>query len=129
MGGCSAPSNIATASTGRTQLIGALKILQAGDITPERMKGSWAGAMGHTQFIPTTYLAYAQDFDGDGRRDIWNSVPDALASTANYLAKRGWKPGRPWGWEVRLPKRFDWRLIGRAAARVFGPMWPRKAPR
>ncbi len=102
---------------GRTQLIGALKILQAGDITPERMKGSWAGAMGHTQFIPTTYLAYAQDFDGDGRRDIWNSVPDALASTANYLAKRGWKPGRPWGWEVRLPKRFDWRLIGRAAAR------------
>ena len=105
---------------GRQQLLAALKILQAGDIAPRAMKGSWAGAMGHTQFIPTTYLAYARDFDRDGKRDIWNSIPDALASTANYLAKRGWKPGRPWGWEVRLPRGFDWRLTGRAKARSVG---------
>ncbi len=109
---------------GRQQLLAALKILQAGDVSPRAMKGSWAGAMGHTQFIPTTYLAYARDFDGDGRRDIWNSVPDALASTANYLAKRGWRKGRPWGWEVRLPKGFDWRLTGRAKARSVGA-WER----
>ncbi|PZQ95509.1 MAG: lytic murein transglycosylase [Cereibacter sphaeroides] len=89
------------------QLIAALKILQNGDITPERMTGSWAGAMGHTQFIPTSYLGYAVDFNGDGRRDIWSSDPtDALASTANYLAKAGWTRGQPWGVEVRLPAGF-----------------------
>ncbi len=109
---------------GRTQLIAALKILQAGDIRLSAMKGSWAGAMGHTQFIPTTYLGYAVDFDRDGRRDIWNSVPDALASAANYLKKRGWKRGVPWGFEVRLPRGFDWRLVGRKNARTIAE-WER----
>ncbi len=95
------------------QLIAALKILQAGDVTPARMKGSWAGAMGHTQFIPTSYLAFAVDFTGDGKRDIWSDDPaDALASTAAYLARHGWKKGQPWGIEVRLPKGFDYRLSG-----------------
>ncbi len=83
------------------QLVAALRILQAGDITPERMVGSWAGAMGHTQFIPTSYLSYAVDFTGDGRRDIWSDDPtDALASTAAYLAKNGWVRGLSWGGEV-----------------------------
>ncbi|TMV03808.1 lytic murein transglycosylase [Ruegeria sediminis] len=84
-----------------SQLIAALKILQNGDTTPERMTGSWAGAMGHTQFIPTSYLAYAVDFTGDGRRDIWSEDPtDSLASTAAYLARAGWVRGQPWGGEV-----------------------------
>lgn len=83
------------------QLVAALRILQAGDITPERMVGSWAGAMGHTQFIPTSYLAYAVDFNGDGRRDIWSEDPtDALASTAAYLARSGWTSGLRWGAEA-----------------------------
>ena len=90
------------------QLIAALQILQNGDITPAAMTGSWAGAMGHTQFIPTSYLAYAVDFRGDGRRDIWSEDPtDALASTASYLAKSGWRRGQPWGVEVRLPQGFS----------------------
>ena len=89
------------------QLIAALKILQNGDTTPEAMTGSWAGAMGHTQFIPTSYEALAVDFDGDGRRDIWSDDPtDALASTAAYLARYGWIKGMPWGVEVRLPRGF-----------------------
>ena len=80
------------------QLVAALKILQSGDTTPANLTGSWAGAMGHTQFIPTTYQAYAVDFTGDGRRDIWGDDPsDALASTANYLAKSGWTRGLTWG--------------------------------
>lgn len=80
------------------QLVAALKIVQAGDAGPEHMTGSWAGAMGHTQFIPTTYLAYAVDFTGDGHRDIWSEDPtDALASTANYLARSGWTRGVRWG--------------------------------
>ncbi|APG48969.1 lytic murein transglycosylase [Phaeobacter porticola] len=83
------------------QLIAALKILQNGDITAERMTGSWAGAMGHTQFIPTSYQAFAVDFTGDGRRDIWSEDPsDALASTAAYLARNGWTRGQRWGQEV-----------------------------
>ena len=83
------------------QLVAALRILQNGDITPERMTGSWAGAMGHTQFIPTSYLIYAVDFTGDGRRDIWSEDPsDALASTASYLARSGWTRGVRWGGEV-----------------------------
>ena len=87
-----------------SQLIAALQILQNGDISPDRMTGSWAGAMGHTQFIPTSYLASAVDFTGDGRRDIWGDDPtDALASTAAYLANAGWTGGQPWGVEVRLP--------------------------
>ncbi|MBD0414412.1 lytic murein transglycosylase [Tianweitania sp. Rool2] len=87
----------------RTQLIAALKILQRGDIDESHLTGSWAGAMGHTQFIPTSYQAYAVDADGDGRRDIWTSIPDALATAANLLAKNGWQGGQTWGYEVRLP--------------------------
>jgi len=91
-----------------SQLVAALAILQRGDISPARMTGSWAGAMGHTQFIPTTYQAHAVDFDGDGRRDIWSDDPtDALASAANYLAQSGWQSGRLWGVEVRLPSGRD----------------------
>ena len=88
---------------GRQQLIAALKIVQRGDISIGAMMGSWAGAMGQTQFIPTTYNAFAVDFDGDGHRNIWTSVPDALASTANYLKKSGWNTGHTWGYEVVLP--------------------------
>ena len=87
----------------RTQLIAALKILQAGDIKKEQLTGSWAGAMGHTQFIPTSYLAYGFDMDGNGRRDIWNSIPDALATAANLLQKNGWQTGKTWGYEAILP--------------------------
>ena len=94
----------------RNELLMALTILQRGDITLERMTGSWAGAMGHTQFMPATYMAHAVDFDGDGRRDIWNSIPDALASTANYLKVAGWQLGEPWGFEVVLPVGFDYAL-------------------
>ena len=87
------------------QLIAALKIIQSGDVTPRNMTGSWAGAMGHTQFIPTSYLAYAVDFTGDGKRDIWSDDPtDALASTAAYLKRFGWRKGMPWGVEVRVPR-------------------------
>ncbi|MBT8353857.1 MAG: lytic murein transglycosylase [Desulfofustis sp.] len=88
---------------GRTQLIAALKILQAGDVSVDQFSGSWAGAMGHTQFIPTSYLAYGIDMDGDGRRDIWNSIPDALATAANLLHKNGWRSNKSWGYEVILP--------------------------
>lgn len=95
------------------QLVAALKIVQAGDVSPRGMTGSWAGAMGHTQFIPTSYLSYAVDYDRDGRRDIWSNNPaDALASTAAYLKKFGWKSGRPWGVEVRLPQGFNYALAG-----------------
>ena len=87
----------------RTQLIAALKILQKGDVSVEGLTGSWAGAMGHTQFIPTSYLAYGVDMDGDGHRNIWTSVPDALATSANLLKRNGWQPGRTWGYEVVLP--------------------------
>ncbi|WP_424976783.1 lytic murein transglycosylase [Leisingera sp. S232] len=86
------------------QLLAALKILQNGDITPARMTGSWAGAMGHTQFIPTSYQAFAVDFTGDGRRDIWSEDPtDALASTAAYLQRNGWTRGVKWGGEAGAP--------------------------
>jgi membrane-bound lytic murein transglycosylase B len=87
----------------RTQLVAALKILQSGDVTPKHLTGSWAGAMGHTQFIPTSYLLYAVDADGNGKRDIWNSIPDALATSANLLAKNGWQAGRTWGYEAVTP--------------------------
>jgi len=90
------------------ELIAALRILQNGDTSPSSMRGSWAGAMGHTQFIPTSYLDHAVDFTGDGRSDVWSADPtDALASTANYLAAFGWKRGQPWGVEVRLPQGFN----------------------
>jgi membrane-bound lytic murein transglycosylase B len=95
------------------ELVAALRIIQAGDITPAAMRGSWAGAMGHTQFMPTSYLKLAVDFTGDGRRDIWGDDPaDALASTAAYLAHYGWAKGQPWGAEVVLPEGFDVMLAG-----------------
>lgn len=84
----------------------ALKIVQNGDINPSDMTGSWAGAFGQTQFMPSTFLELAVDFDGDGRRDLVNSVPDALASTANFLSKRGYRSGEPWGYEVKLPNGY-----------------------
>lgn len=87
-----------------TQLIAALKILQRGDVSLSRMSGSWAGAMGHTQFIPTSYLAYGVDLDEDGRSDIWDSIPDALATAANLLSENGWQTGKTWGYEVRGPR-------------------------
>ncbi len=87
----------------RSELLAALKIVQAGDIDRTHMIGSWAGAMGQTQFIPSAFLANAVDGDGDGKRDIWGSMPDVIASTANYLAKAGWHAGQPWGMEVQLP--------------------------
>lgn len=91
------------------QLMAALRILQAGHVTPARMVGSWAGAMGHTQFMPTSFEAYAVDFGGDGHRDLWTAdAEDALASTANYLARFGWDFRQPWGMEVRVPSGFDW---------------------
>lgn len=99
---------------GKTQLIAALRIIQAGDIAPEVMLGSWAGAMGQTQFIPTTYNLHAVDFDGDHRRDIWTSMADALGSTAHYLAQSGWKTGEVWGHEVLLPKNFNYALADMA---------------
>jgi membrane-bound lytic murein transglycosylase B len=102
------------------QLLAALRILQNGDTTAQSMTGSWAGAMGHTQFIPTSYLAHAVDFTGDGRRDIWSDDPaDALASTAAYLAAAGWHKGRPWGVEVVLPPDFD---FGETGERVKKPV-------
>ena len=117
----------------RQQLLAALKILQNGDIDVSHLTGSWAGALGHTQFIPTSYQAYAVDVDGDGRRDIWNSVPDALAAAANLLARNGWRTGETWGYEVTLPpgRKFPagtmsldkWASIG--VVRINGRDFPR----
>ncbi|QRM43540.1 lytic murein transglycosylase [Rhizobium sp. BG4] len=87
----------------RTELIAALHIIDGGDVTPADFKGSWAGALGQPQFMPTSYLKYAVDFDGDGHRNIWTSVPDTLASIANYLVKKGWQRDRDWGFEVTIP--------------------------
>jgi membrane-bound lytic murein transglycosylase B len=92
----------------RGELLAALKILQNHDIERAQMIGSWAGAMGQTQFLPSNFLAFAVDADGDGRRDIWGSVADVMASTANFLANSGWQAGQPWGLEVRLPPGFDY---------------------
>lgn len=92
----------------RGELLAALRIIDQGDIAAEQMRGSWAGAMGHTQFIPSSFEAYAVDGDNDGRRDIWGSIPDVMASTANYLARAGWQSGQPWGAEVVLPSSFDY---------------------
>ena len=91
----------------RGELLAALKILDKGDIARDDMIGSWAGAMGQTQFLPSSFLAYAVDADGDGRRDIWGSMADVMASTANFLSRSGWQAGQPWGVEVRLPAGFD----------------------
>lgn len=99
----------------RRELLAALQIIDKGDIDREHLIGSWAGAMGQTQFMPTNFLAYAVDGDGDGRRDIWGSMADVIASTANYLSRAGWQANQPWGVEVRLPAGFD---HGRADATV-----------
>ena len=93
----------------RDELLTALLILQQQHIPPERMIGSWAGAMGQPQFIPSSYMRWAVDFSGDGKRDLWTSVPDVLASIANYLRENGWQPGQPWGYQVVLPENFDLR--------------------
>jgi membrane-bound lytic murein transglycosylase B len=106
----------------RAQLLAALKIIQNGDIDRAQMIGSWAGAMGQTQFLPSVFLAYAVDADGDGRRDIWGSMADVMASTANFLARSGWQGDQPWGVEVRLPAGFD---VGRAdvSVRQSSALW------
>ena len=90
----------------RDELLAALVILEEGDIDPSLMRGSWAGAMGQTQFMPSSYLAYSVAFERHGRRDIWTNEADAIGSTANYLLKHGWAKGQPWGFEVRLPAKF-----------------------
>lgn len=101
----------------RTQLLAALQILQQGHYRGGMMPGSWAGAMGQTQFIPTTFLDFAVDFDGDGRKDLWQSSSDALASAANYLSRSNWQSGQHWGFEVRLPAGFDYALADPAVRR------------
>ena len=115
----------------RNELLVALKIIQEGHIRREKFVSSWAGAMGQTQFMPTNFMQYGIDFDGDGKRDIWTSVPDVLGSTAYYFRKEGWKRGVPWGFEVTVPKGFDlmksrasfgeWRELGvkRADGKAF----------
>ena len=103
----------------RGELIAAMKILQSGDIERPRMVGSWAGAMGQTQFIPSVFLAHAVDADGDGRRDIWGSMADVISSTARFLARSGWRAAEPWGVEVQLPPGFD---VGRADGALRQPV-------
>ena len=107
------------------ELIAALTILQSGEVLPRDMQGSWAGAMGHTQFMPTSFLIFAQDFDGDGRRDIWAENPtDALASAAFYLKEHGWVEGAPWGVEVVVPEGFNFLLMDRYLSRPIA-FWDR----
>ena len=121
----------------RSELVTALRIVSDGHVSPRSMVGSWAGAMGHTQFMPSSFMRYAVDYNGDGKKDIWNSVPDALGSTANYLKSFGWRPGETWGYEVKLPQGFDfaaaralekaplsrWQAMG--VTRVSGRAFPR----
>lgn len=97
----------------KKQLMQALEIIEAGHIDPEQMRGSWAGAMGQTQFMPSSFLAYAVDYDQDGKIDIWNSQGDVFASAANYLKSAGWDDSKTWGRQVRLPSDFDVSLAGR----------------
>ncbi len=98
----------------------ALQILEEDHTTRKLMRSSWAGAMGHTQFLPSHFMKYAVDFTGDGRRDIWKTIPDALASTANFLKSQGWEAGKTWGYEVKLPKGFDCTLEGAKNTRPIG---------
>jgi membrane-bound lytic murein transglycosylase B len=121
----------------RDELLTALRIISDGHVSADNMMGSWAGAMGHTQFMPSSFMRYAVDYNGDGRKDIWNSVQDALGSTANYLNSFGWRPGETWGYEVKLPAGFDfararqmeraplsqWQAMG--IQRVSGRAFPR----
>jgi membrane-bound lytic murein transglycosylase B len=125
----------------RSEFLAALEILQRGDIPPDRLVGSWAGAFGPTQFMPTSFLRYAVDFDGDGRRDVVDSIADVIASTANNLKTDGWVRGQSWGYEVALPQRFDYLLADSArqmtvrqwqsfgVRRADGKMLPRPADR
>jgi membrane-bound lytic murein transglycosylase B len=101
----------------RKELLAALRILEARDVTPDRMRGSYAGAMGNPQFMPTSFERLAVDFDGDGHRDIWGSRADSLASIANYLSRSGWREDERWGREVLLPSGFDPGLAGRSTRR------------
>ncbi|MEO1303820.1 MAG: lytic murein transglycosylase [Pseudomonadota bacterium] len=93
-----------------SELTALMKLQERGDVARDDLISGWAGAMGHTQFMPSTFLSYAVDFDGDGRKDLWNSVPDALASAANYLSASGYQNDRPWGVEIMAPPNFDWSL-------------------
>ena len=104
----------------RAELLAALRILEDGHIAPGAMFGSWAGAMGQCQFMPTSFTAYAVDYDGDGRRDIWGTLPDVFASIANYLANAGWRDDQTWGRGVLLPDGFDDGLIGRKTVKPIG---------
>jgi membrane-bound lytic murein transglycosylase B len=119
MGNYSVPAALATlayegrrGSLFRAELIASLKIIDQGNIRADSMVGSWAGAMGQCQFMPSTFLSYAVDFDGDGRRDIWNDRNDVLGSIANYISRLGWRGNESWGREVVLPGNFDTRLAG-----------------
>lgn len=121
----------------REELLTALRIVSDGHVSANNMTGSWAGAMGHTQFMPSSFMRYAVDYNGDGRKDIWNSVQDALGSTANYLNSFGWRPGEAWGYEIKLPSGFNfaaarqleraplsqWQAMG--IQRVSGKPFPR----
>lgn len=108
----------------RGELLAALRILDHGDITPQRMMGSYAGAMGQPQFMPSSYLRYAVDFEGNGKRDIWTSKPDVLGSIANYLTQSGWRSGESWGQPVTLPSNFDRVATGRDNRKPAGE-WAR----
>jgi membrane-bound lytic murein transglycosylase B len=103
----------------RKELLRALKILEEGHIAVENMDGSWAGAMGQVQFMPSSFVTYAVDYDGDGRRDIWDNVPDALASAANYLSRSGWKKNQGWGGKVSLPSAFSKALVTSASKKTL----------
>jgi membrane-bound lytic murein transglycosylase B len=110
----------------REELFDALKILDSGDVDMSAMRGSWAGALGQPQFMPSSFLLYAQDFDGDGKRDIWSSTPDVFASIANFLVAHGWEKDQRWGREVRVPKPMLARLDERAPLQTDGCLARRK---
>jgi membrane-bound lytic murein transglycosylase B len=108
----------------RKELLFALEIVDAGHVAPKSMVGSWAGAMGQTQFMPSSFRSFAVDHDGDGRIDLWTNVGDVFASAANYLARSGWKGDQTWGRPVRLPKGFDAKLVGTGTSKTLGE-WQR----
>mgnify|MGYP005842557785 CR=1 FL=1 len=112
----------------RGELLNALQILDQGHISPRDMQGSWAGAMGQSQFMPSSFLNFAQDYDGDGRRDIWTTQADVFASAANYLARSGWKDDQTWGRAVRLPRGFNISLIGLETRKSIG-WWQKQGVR
>lgn len=113
----------------REELIDALKILESGDVEPAALRGSWAGALGQPQFMPSSFLEYAQDFDGDGRRDIWRSLPDVFASIAYYLQAHGWKATQAWGREVKVPAKLEERLPDLAPVQTEGCLAQRQMTR